>query len=42
MDPVIYMDAVIFSYCQWSEMYRQISNIRRTIISNNIVDHSDV
>ena len=23
-------------------MYRQVSNIRRTLVSNKIVDHSDV
>ena len=26
----------------WIEMYRQVSNIRRTLVGNEIVDHSDV
>ena len=24
------------------EVYRQVSNIRRTLVANNIVDHSDL
>ena len=29
--------------CQWSyDMYRKTSNIRRTLVGNKIVDHSDV
>ena len=26
----------------WYEIYRQISNIRRTLVGNKIIDHSDV
>ena len=27
---------------QWRGAYRQVSNIRRTLVCNKIVDHSDV
>ena len=27
---------------QWIWYYRQLSNIRRTLVGNQIVDHSDV
>ena len=32
---------VIHHRC-WNQSYRQVSNIRRTLIGNTIVDHSDV
>ena len=28
--------------CLWIRTYRQVSNIRRTLVGNLIVDHSDV
>ena len=29
-------------HCQYHDIYRKISNIRRTLAGNRIVDHSDV
>ena len=31
-----------FNKVVWTTKYRQVSNIRRTLVGNNIVDHSDV
>ena len=28
--------------CAWMSNYRQVSNIRRTLVGNQIVEHSDV
>ena len=41
------MHLIVFSICSVTEgqtqvEYRKISNIRRTLVGNNIVDHSDV
>ena len=32
---------VVYAYF-FSDTYRQVSNIRRTLVGNKIVDHSDV
>ena len=35
----------VVSISMWSgqyDIYRQISNIRRTLVGNDIIDHSDV
>ena len=30
------------TYTEWLKIYRQVSNIRHTLVGNKIVDHSDV
>ena len=34
--------SAFLSQCADNPIYRQVSNIRRTLVGNKIVDHSDV
>ena len=36
------LNAGLYMYGYWIQNYRKISNIRRTLVGNTIVDHSDV
>ena len=36
------MDSMAFTWQQFSRQYRKTSNIRRIVVGNKIVDHSDV
>ena len=35
-------DSISANYGPYHKEYRQVSNIRRTLVGNKIVDHSDV
>ena len=37
----VFATRIVIRHC-WRKIYRQVSNIRRTLIGNKIVDHSDV
>ena len=40
--PYVYGSSVINSVVPGQNNYRKVSNIRRTLVGNKIVDHSDV
>ena len=40
MSPTAMVLIIRFKF--WEKIYRQVSNLRRTLVDNNIVDHSDV